>query len=407
MMTGHQAYFWHAGVLAKFFAADAWASSEGAATAWIVPDQDAVDPFAMRVPVRTRDGRLMERRLRLVDGSDPRNIAACCVPAGVRAAPVPGGLTPESAVEGWSSMSAALRDHQASPNGAVQVSRAARDLMSRWIAPAPTCFGTEVAGTTMFRRLVERMMADPDACIEAYNRAAAAHPDARVAPLVRDEVQYRFELPLWWIEAGGQRRRVFVEDLEEGRWQAASPERPVGLAPRALLMTGVLRAWACDLFIHGTGGARYDLITEAWFRDWLGLELAPMVTVSADAFLDLGVGKVETDAAWRAHHARHAPEMLGRTDVALGRRTIVDQIERAPRGSQLRRDAFRRLHDLLGSYRQAEAAALAELDARAAEAAARRGEADLERDRTWAFPLLRAEVLDALRDAFRSGAATG
>ena len=45
-------------------------------------------------------------------------------------------------------------------------------------------------------------------------------------------------------------------------------------------MTGMARLAACDLFVHGTGGGIYDTITEAWFREWLGVELAPTIAVT-------------------------------------------------------------------------------------------------------------------------------
>jgi hypothetical protein len=40
IMTGHQAEFWHTGILAKYLAADAAAGALGADVAWLVVDQD-------------------------------------------------------------------------------------------------------------------------------------------------------------------------------------------------------------------------------------------------------------------------------------------------------------------------------------------------------------------------------
>jgi hypothetical protein len=81
------------------------------------------------------------------------------------------------------------------------------------------------------------------------------------------------------------------------------------LAPRALLMTAYLRSAVCDLFIHGKGGWLYDRITEEWWREWTGQELAPMAVVSADVRMDFEVpvaDRAEVDrAVWWAHHVPH------------------------------------------------------------------------------------------------------
>ena len=42
-------------------------------------------------------------------------------------------------------------------------------------------------------------------------------------------------------------------------------------------MTGLMRLAGCDLFIHGTGGGAYDLVTEEWLGSWMGWTLALLV----------------------------------------------------------------------------------------------------------------------------------
>ncbi len=410
VMTGHQAYFWHAGVLAKFLAADVYAKHHGFEVAWVVPDQDAVDPFALRIPVRRPDGRLADRVVRLDEQPGWREgMAACAVPTSSVLRDAPSSVWPSPLARRVDRMLSALRLHEGESNGAMQVSRAAEDLMSAWIEPGRTCYGTELAGTEAFQAIVERMMQDPDACIVAYNAAVQAHPDARVSQLQRDDVQYRYELPLWWIEADGRRRRVYVEDLESGAFAMASSRSPIGLAPRALLMTGMLRAGACDLFIHGTGGANYDRITEAWFRRWLGVELAPMVVVSADAYVDFGVAAPSKDdvdrAVWKAHSARHNPDLLGDAEAASTKSSLIDAIRRAGWGSDERRRSFRELHQALAAYRQAHSASLQELDAERQSALAGLADQQLICDRTWAFPLLDPDDLAQLRAELMRGLA--
>src|SRR5690606_4565547 len=56
IMSGHQAEWWHPGILAKLFAARALADRIGGVVVWLVADQDDTDPGAIRIPTR-RDNR--------------------------------------------------------------------------------------------------------------------------------------------------------------------------------------------------------------------------------------------------------------------------------------------------------------------------------------------------------------
>src|SRR5205823_2691827 len=149
--------------------------------------------------------------------------------------------------------------------------------------------------------------------------AVAWHPTVGIRPLLADEVQDRWELPLWWLPPGREREHVYAEDL--GRIPIAE------LAPKALMMTGLMRLAGCDLFIHGLGAAGlvepgrvvegYDVITGEWLAAWLGPEasIAPIVMVTASFLLPLLDRPLPTlhdsaRATWLAHHARHDPIAL-------------------------------------------------------------------------------------------------
>jgi hypothetical protein len=247
------------------------------------------------------------------------------------------------------------------------------------------------------------MAREPERCIGAYNAAAAAHASAHIRPLVADPVQDRWELPLWRLGTGGERHHVFAEDL---------PAIPLDrLAPKALLMTGLLRLAGCDLFIHGTGGGGvdeehggYDRITEDWLRAWLGADAsgpAPVTVATATLTLPLDVAPPPSradvaHAVWLAHHARHNPLALGdaaheeQRCASLGRLNAAEPHER-PR-------FFRELHEVLDRYRLSRASGLDELARAAATLRARLGDAAILADRTWAFPLYPREQLETLRD---------
>jgi hypothetical protein len=257
----------------------------------------------------------------------------------------------------------------------------------------PTLFASRLSSTRTFARLLDMMRADPDRCARTYNDAVAAHPAARLARLqTGDEI----ELPLWRIDAAASRPRLRAS----ARMVGDVP--PTALAPRALLMTAMLRMAGCDLFIHGLGGGIYDHATEQWMREWLGIELAPTAVVTATLLLPLDVNAVSPEeidrAAWRAHHARHDPAMLGDAAAAAEKARLVQQIRDLKRAGHDAAPAFAQLHHLLDTIRVQHKEGLASLEREANEATARRAEASIAHDRTWPFPLYPPDDLRHLKN---------
>jgi hypothetical protein len=206
----------------------------------------------------------------------------------------------------------------------------------------------------------------------------------------------RFELPLWRLPREFGRARVPVWSDELG----AIPEHE--LAPRALLMTALVRMSMCDLFIHGTGGGVYDRITELWLDAWLpGTRLAPTAVVTATRRLpfDLRVRTPEeiAHAAWRSHHALHSPAMLGDAAAEGRRRELVTTIKTARARGRDPRDAFDALHRFLDDVRARRPGPLATVQQEAAQARADEDLARVVHDRTWPFPLYGPGTMDDLK----------
>ena len=57
------------------------------------------------------------------------------------------------------------------------------------------------------------------------------------------------------------------------------------LVPRGALITAFLRLLFSDLFVHGTGGGRYDRFTDEFIRSWWSAEPPPFTVASASRFL--------------------------------------------------------------------------------------------------------------------------
>lgn len=396
VMTGHQPIVFHPGVLAKYLAAHALAASARAHTAWLVVDQDETDPGLLAIPARDAHGDLMKRESRLLP-RPPEGVPAGVVPPAPPAPPSPPELQSEWAFvnDGLARIASAFSAHAGASSLAEQGALAAFDLMRPLGATGLPVLATRLARTDLFRDLADAMRRDPLVFVEAYNRAVDAHPEARVAPLLYSISADRYELPLWRLHAQAPRRRAYAEELDDGPVES--------FAPRAILMTLLVRLAGCDLFIHGAGGWVYDRICEDLARTWLGETLAPMTLATATRTLPLldapppNAADV-ANAKWRAHRAAHDPAMLGDEAGARVKRALLAAIASAPRRSPERAAAFRAMHDALADARDAHAPALRRVERAAEDTERAHMQGDVALERAWPFPLYPQDDLFALRD---------
>lgn len=224
---------------------------------------------------------------------------------------------------------------------------------------------------------------------DAYNAALVGYRAARgirgdrhpLPDLARDGG--RLELPLWLWRPGEARRRLYVsqspgggvrvwaDDLAVGEWTRRSliesPARALidGLGawrirPRALVLTLYLRVFACDLFIHGLGGAKYDQITDDLIGRFFGIEPPPLACVTAT--LRLPLTTANSTAGGSIHDARRHMRDLrcnpqrhlvghdhrGLAELLADRAEAVAESDRlrAARASdrRARRTAYERIH---------------------------------------------------------------
>jgi hypothetical protein len=399
VMTGHQPTWWHAGILAKYIACDALASCLDAAPAWIVPDQDEVAFSDIALPVRTATGDLERLTVNLTPAS-PLGTPIAFAPSFTPNLPIDSveGVAAESVLAGLASLRDSLLVYSSDPTGVRQVCNVLTELMTPVVGPAPTLFASELHKTDLFQSLLEQMRNDPSGATQAYNAAVARHPDAHMAPLVRLPEQDQYELPLWRLTPGQPRQAVYSSQLND---------IPLSeLAPKALLMTGLLRLGACDVFIHGTGGGAYDRVTEEWLRDWLGVELAPMLVVSATLTLPLDdeapTPEEVSAAAWTARHALHHPRMIGLDELQAKRDELVEQIAQQKESNGDPAASFTKLHDLLEEYRSAHREELGKLEERAALLRSKSEQSDIAHDRTWPFFSHEESALRSLAQEIRA-----
>lgn len=392
---GHQAQVWHAGILAKHLAISGGAEALDAATVWLVVDTDTTDPSLVRYPARDDDGQLVDARL---DADPPmrEGVPPAFLAATLLSEP---GLAPasESVAQGLERIRGAYAAHADAPSAAVQHTRVIDQLIEPIGPLIPHVLETALSGTDLFGELLDRMADDPARCVGAYNEAARLHPDVRIRELeVTDE---RTELPLWAIEPGQARRPLFADELK-------TIDR-AHVAPRALMLSAIIRSGLCDLYVQGTGGVAYDRVTGAWMERWLGRTLGPAVVVTATRTLslhdlDLPTDEVVAQARDRAHKAKHDPALVGDEQAADDKRRILEDVERAKASGENPAPLFKRMQEILAEHRERNSEKLAELEREAERLSEQAQHRELADDRTWPFPLLSAGALASLNDQCRS-----
>ena len=408
VMSGHQAQWWHAGILAKQIALAAVCRKIGAAAAWVVVDQDASDSLSPGYPAKNTAGTLPTRATWALAPDElaaqsRADVALADLPPFAPAAPPTDSATPDVA-RGLRAIADSAARWSTAPNAAEQIARANAELTGTILDTQPTLvFATAILRTTAGRALLESMAENPERCVAAYNKAVSASGVSTIAPLSLSPEKSRFELPLWQLSGKGNkptpRRRVFAHTLGEVPLDS--------IAPRGVLMTALLRWLGCDLFIHGTGGGAsgeaggYDKVAEHWMRLWLGVDLAPSVVATATALLPMGNAPVISerdvyDAHRRIENARHAPRTLGDAHAQKAKDELVAAIASTTDRAERAR-LYRQLQQHLDRYRAAHAGELRASSESASAAASELQRQAVLRDRTWPWPVLPRPVLMDLR----------
>ncbi len=405
--TGHQAWLWHPGILAKDIVAAELARLWQCGWLHLVVDQDVPDALAIDLPRRDGDA-LNVRRLHLADvraqvptGMQPP-VDADAVVARLRAA----------GDERLGTLAAAWQSLPPCRTLAEQVAVVTARLMRPWTGEVPLLMVTQLAALPRFAELVDAALADARACVHHYNGAVAAHPGAGVTAL-RVEPD-RVELPLWVLGWNQPRRRVFADLSDSTPLLAAEDGSEIDrgadtLAPRALLLTALMRGGLCDLFIHGTGGGVYDQAMARWMRAWRGGEanpLAPMAVASADVRLDFDAPIADradhAHAVWRRHHVPHnVDRCLNLTNAPARRKRALLAGMHDDRDKRRRRAAFDEVHSINAALVADHPQVLAEAEAAVHRSRTGLANRRIARRRDWCFALYPSAKLDALRAALR------
>ncbi|MCC7146569.1 MAG: hypothetical protein IT443_08995 [Phycisphaeraceae bacterium] len=378
--TGHQAWLWHPGILAKDLACLTLARKTGKPAAaphadpeylasggglHLVVDQDVFDAGTLDLPLLSAQ-RLETARLQLF--AQQPDVPTGCHPP-ISSAQVVAKLTDfrkesgprlpvdlDPLIHAWENLPAC---ETLAAQLAVVLHRLRQWCLSESSAGLAAqnlavVFVSQLAALPSFARMLDDLRTDARRGVEAYNLAARQEPSAGILPL-RVEAD-RVELPVWALRWRQPRARVFAMGSGPSARLILEDNSPVelgklSLAPRALLLTALLRRGCCDLFIHGRGGGHYDQVMERWWSTWKAEPLAPKTVVSADVFLSLPAPVAEpadlVQARWRVHHLPHnLDRVLNLSGPQVQRKRSLLATMDQDRDRHRRKEAFADLHRL-------------------------------------------------------------
>lgn len=142
------------------------------------------------------------------------------------------------------------------------------------------------------------------------------------------------ETPFWVIK-GKSREKLFARQPDKGpplvftqqgdHWPLSglgSGAAGTHIRPRAIVLSIYLRLFVCDLFIHGVGGAKYDIITDRIIEKFYGVKPPGRACVTGTVWPDIDIDdsgadieKIETEIRKIEQH----PETFGEHGEAFGK----------------------------------------------------------------------------------------
>lgn len=304
VMTGHQPIIYHHGIIAKHRAiARLQEQLPQSASVSIIIDTDQSDGHELRWPASV-DGDLAIRRVRLARG-DALYLHDRLRNRSELEAAFSKGQEELRALRLDAACSGLERAAEYYLTASDQPLVGAASAVRRALEPTPVQSELPLSRLLQLgslRAMVRALIEDGPQLHQLYNEELdrfrserGTRNQAQPFPNLRQS-QEASELPLWIIdlERGGrevlQRRNGAGESLIrfEDRWHplaALLERRDILIAPRGALISSILRLDCCALFVHGTGGARYDQFTDRFIARYFGRRAAPFVRATDSRYV--------------------------------------------------------------------------------------------------------------------------
>lgn len=340
VMTGHQPELFHPGVWVKHFLIQRFSEDVGALGIDIVVDTDEAASVVMRAPCL--DPVVKACSVELTPGSAGRAYAQVPVPDGasrrtfrIRGLDLLEALPAPALARHFATFCDALDAQAASARDLAALVTGARRAYER---PAGTDYlelsMSDQAATPSFRAFVARILTDAGRFRDVFNRELSAYrrrTGTRSAAQPFPDLKHAgslVETPFWLLGEEGRQATAMSADgvlhadgepvlaLGGNAKTAAAALGSAGivLVPRGIALTLYERLFVADLFVHGTGGGRYDRVTDAVIRSYFGVDAPSFAVASMTLMLPLG-GRIVTDedvaaAERRLKRFEHNPDEL-------------------------------------------------------------------------------------------------
>lgn len=323
VLAGHQPELFHAGVWYKNFVLDELAREQGAAAVNLVIDSDTVKHVALRVPGGAADAPSLNHvaydRAAPAVPFEERAIAADDVwnSFGRRGCETIGGLISRAMLRDfWPDVLARSR---ATRNLGECLAQTRHQWEARFGLNTLELPQSRVCDAAAFQWFVvhclanlPRLWSEHNAALSEYRRAHGLRSNTHPVPDLSAADGW-LEAPFWlWSQSDPKRRALFArrvgdeleisdraavrirlavnEDADGQRaveQLADARRRGMKLRTRALTTTLWARLTLCDLFLHGIGGAKYDLLTDEIWRRFFGCDPPRFMAASATLKLPL------------------------------------------------------------------------------------------------------------------------
>lgn len=331
VLTGHQPQFYHPGIWVKAFTVAAEAERQGAVGINVAVDHDAGE-LAAEIPWRASGpvslGYTKEYLVAPVGGRPLETL------------PPPSEDDVESFLqrieahlttleqprfmERYAAFAGALRQAAREAQSAAEVGYMTRALYEEAFGEmlVPDVPVSRISQTPEFLLFFVHWARNADAMRRAYNDALVQYrreyrvrSQANPFPDLLEREDQGVELPFWGLTPQGIRRKLYARQTEDGivlshlEGEYARLPREGGEAavqalldadvqvrPRAVPLTVFHRLFVADLFVHGTGGGRYDEVTDKFIENVFGVPAPTYAVVSATLHLPLGELPVQPGA---------------------------------------------------------------------------------------------------------------
>lgn len=316
VMTGHQPVIFHSGLTFKYEVTEQTAAAAGAICVGVVIDTDLGDAGQFSYPEKADDQNHPTLAIESLAQSDNLYLnSRLRPPAELQqiATTVAEQLRtldrPDSAerVERVLESFAALAATKATASEANLLTRWQHGIGARMLElplSAIASFPEALSLTADILKQPRRFAAAYNSALEVFRdehnirNAANPFPDLKIT-------EATCELPFWIISHNRNRRYALEVQTERNVTRLIADGRTVDtytgnitaealepmlvqniqLIPRGAMITAFLRLLFADLFVHGTGGGRYDQFTDEFIRTWWNVEPTPFTVASASRYL--------------------------------------------------------------------------------------------------------------------------